>query len=126
MTGPMIGRHQAPWPEQLATIMDDIDPEIRDIVLALNEQGLKTMMSCAGHPGLSGRPGVRGYLWFDSHLDKIELVNRLEAFGLKEIKVEWDDENGKTTIASFTPIGSPKRFSDLGSLVFSLMLPGAS
>ena len=123
MAGPVVGGHQASWTGQLKAVMDNIDPEIRDIVLALNRQGLKKMKSCAGHPALSGCRNVRGYLWFDNHLDKLELIKRLKGYGLKEIKVAWDKENGETTIASFAPIGTPKQFSDFGSLVFSLTLP---
>lgn len=104
--------------------MEDIDPEVRDIILELNRRGLKTIMSCAGHPGLPGFKAIRGYIWFDKHLNKTELTIKLKTFGFEAIKVEWDDEYGETTIASFAPIGLPKRLSNFGSLVFSLTLPG--
>ena len=123
MIKPVVSGSQAQRIEKLKTIMDDIDPEVRDIILGLNMQGLKTLMSCAGHPGLPGFEDLRGYLWFDNHLNKMELISKLKTFGLKNIKVEWDDVYGETTIASFAPIGIPKQFSDLGSLIFSLTLP---
>jgi len=110
--------------EKLKTIINEIDPEIRDIVLELNAKGRKTLMSCAGHPGLQGSRGIRGYIWFENHLGKMELTGELRTLGLKAIKVEWDDEYGETTIASFAPIGLPKQLSDFGSLIFSLTLPG--
>lgn len=107
----------------LKKVLDDIDLEIRDIIVKLNIKGLKTILSCAGHPGLPGFRDIRGYIWFDGHLNKTELISELKTFSLKDIRVEWDDGNGETTIASFAPIGIPKRFSDFGSLVFSLTIP---
>jgi len=123
MEEPVISQHKVSGSELPEAVLVDIDPEIRDIVLALNRQGLRTVMSCSGHPGLSGCPTVRGYLWFDGYIDKDELADKLKDYGLAEIKVARDDENGGTTIASFAPIGTPKRFTDFGSLIFSLILP---
>ena len=123
MVRPVVNGHQAQWIEKLKAVMDDLDLEIRDIIVTLNTQGLRTIMSCAGHPGLPGFKDIRGFIWFANHLNKTELISKLKTFGLKDIKVEWDDENGETTIASFAPIGEPKRFFDFGSLIFSLTLP---
>ena len=123
MVDPLADGCQAPFFEKLKMVADDLDPEIKAVVVELTRKGYQTILSCAGHPGLSGFRDVRGYIWFDTHLNKTELISELKTFNLNDVRVEWDDGNGETTIASFAPIGIPKRFSDFGSLIFSLALP---
>ena len=77
----------------------DIDPEIVDVVMELNEVGLLTVGSCAGHHGgierirdLEGRlvkSRSTGYVNFDRVLstDEIELARKiLEEHGVRGLR----------------------------------------
>lgn len=77
----------------------DIDPEIRTLVISLNEKGYKTYGSCAGHRD-------RGFLVFSNELsskDKEEIKKILNNFGLKNLKE--DKQNKDNCVIYFSPIG---------------------
>lgn len=59
-----------------------IDPEIQDIIEILNEEGLETEFSCAGHPKTGG-PYDRGYITFAREYSPVRVRRILEQLGLK-------------------------------------------
>ncbi|MFC2003557.1 hypothetical protein ACFLV4_06430 [Chloroflexota bacterium] len=65
-----------------------IDPEIADVVVALNEAGFITYGSCAGHNAYIGAGKEMGYFSIEGYRDKERIRRILEAYGLKSIRVE--------------------------------------
>ena len=76
----------------------DVDPEIRRLVIRLNQEGYKTYGSCAGHRD-------RGYIVFKRLSDKSRNIVRSKMinYGLKNIRMY--ERDGLYTIATFNPIG---------------------
>ena len=83
-----------------------LDPEIFDLIRELNGAGFETYMSCAGHCS-------RGYICFKRVYDKAGLIKILEAYGLKNLRIQdrWEDlplyYRGRATMVSFDRIGKP-------------------
>lgn len=83
-----------------------LDPEIFDLIRELNGAGFETYMSCAGHCS-------RGYICFQRVYDKAGLIKILEAYGLKNLRIQdwWEDlpfyYRGRATMVSFDRIGKP-------------------
>jgi len=90
-----------------------LDPEIVDLVMALNEAGFVTYGSCAGHPSYSGEGMMRGYVSFEEYRDKGGIMKILKGYGLRNIRIEYamddsDGYRGEATWVSFDAIGVPK------------------
>jgi len=83
-----------------------LDPEIFDLIRELNGAGFETYMSCAGHCS-------RGYICFKRVDDKAGLIKILEAYGLKNLRIQdWIEDlplyyRGRATMVSFDRIGKP-------------------
>jgi len=83
-----------------------LDPEIFDLIRELNGAGFETYMSCAGHCS-------RGYISFKRIDDKVGLIKILEAYGLKNLRIQdWIEDlplyyRGRATMVSFDRIGKP-------------------
>ena len=83
-----------------------LDPEIFDLIRELNGAGFETYMSCAGHCS-------RGYICFKRVYDKAGLIKILEAYGLKNLRIQDQMEDlelyyrGRATMVSFDRIGKP-------------------
>ena len=95
-----------------------LDPEIVNLIIELNKAGFSTYSSCAGHPGKGTAKGMlRGYIGFERCNDKEGITKILEAYGLRNIRIEDQIEDseeyrGKATLVSFDPIGEPKAGGD--------------
>ena len=107
-----------------------LDPEIVELIIELNEAGFITYGSCAGHPSYSGKGMMRGYIGFEGYNDKEGILKILEAYGLRNIKIEhrMDDSDGyrgKATLVSFDAVGIPKHDYDgiLDKLDYERQLP---
>ncbi len=54
----------------------DVDPEIRNIIIELNENGIKTLGSCAGHS-----PGFwKGFVTIGDTVDNTDIIKLTEIF----------------------------------------------
>jgi len=90
-----------------------LDPEIFDLIRELNGAGFETYMSCAGHCS-------RGYICFKRIDDKAGLIEILEAYGLKNLRIRDMVEDlplyyrGRATMVSFDRIGKPNGEMDYG------------
>ena len=90
-----------------------LDPEIFDLIRELNGAGFETYMSCAGHCS-------RGYICFKRIDDKAGLIKILEAYGLKNLRIQDQVEDlplyyrGRSTMVSFDRIGKPNGEMDDG------------
>jgi len=90
-----------------------LDPEIVELIMELNGAGFETYMSCAGHCS-------RGYICFKRVDDKAGLIKILEAYELKNLRIQdrWEDlplyYRGKATRVSFDRIGKPNGETDDG------------
>lgn len=85
-------------------IPKDLDPELKHLVIELNNSGYKTLSSCAGH--YSEAPYGRGYINLKDKLtlkDEDKLKQILSHYGLSDIKVRWNTQ-GFTDIG-FAPFG---------------------
>ena len=90
-----------------------LDPEIVVLIIELNNAGFITYGSCAGHPSFSGKGMMRGYISFEGYNDKEGIMKILEAYGLRNIRIEHrmdasDGYSGEATLVSFDAIGIPK------------------
>ncbi|MBA7552315.1 hypothetical protein ES705_44873 [subsurface metagenome] len=90
---------------------DDLDPEIREVIIRLNASGFITAGSCAGHRDCPPSHGDRGFISFESVYSHAAIVAALTWYGLKNITVEaiHDIDCGDWTVARFDPVG--KRIS---------------
>lgn len=98
-----------------------LDPEIVELIIELNKAGFSTYMSCAGHRSMAlGKGVLRGFIGFERCNDKESIIKILEAYGLRNIRIEDQIEHadpdfyyaGKATKVSFDPIGEPKWSGD--------------
>ena len=94
-----------------------LDPEIVELIIELNKAGFSTYGSCAGHPSYSGKGMMRGYISFEGYNDKEGIMKILEAYGLRNIRIEYgmddsDNYRGEATLVSFDAIGIPKYSGD--------------
>ena len=98
-----------------------LDPEIVELIIELNKAGFSTYMSCAGHRSMAPSKGMlRGFIGFKRCNDKEGIVKILEAYGLRNIRIEDQIEDadpdfyyrGKATVVSFDPIGEPRAGGD--------------
>jgi len=94
-----------------------LDPEIVELIIDLNKAGFITYGSCAGHPSYSGKGMMRGYIIFEGYKDKEGIMKILEAYGLRNIRIEYglddsDNYRGEATLVSFDAIGIPKYSGD--------------
>lgn len=93
-----------------------LDPQIVELIIELNKAGFSTYISCAGHRSAgTGNGMLRGFIGFERCNGKKGIVKILEAYGLRNIRVEdqiedCDDYRGRVTLVSFDPIGKPKSF----------------
>jgi hypothetical protein len=73
---------------QKYNIIYDIDPQIREFVIALNKKGYRTEGSCAGH-----KRGERGFVTIKGNFEKlnrdnqIKIVNLAKNYGLKNLRL---------------------------------------
>jgi len=95
-----------------------LDPGIVDLIIELNKAGFSTYISCAGHRSAGlGRGMLRGYISFEGYNDKEGIMKILEAYELRNIRIEHrmdasDYYRGEATLVSFDPIGIPKYSGD--------------
>ena len=94
-----------------------LDPEIVGLIIELNRAGFSTYGSCAGHSSYSGKGMMRGYISFEGYNDKEGIMKILEAYGLRNIRIEHlmdasDGYSGEATLVSFDAIGIPKYSGD--------------
>lgn len=99
----------------------DIDPEIRQPVIDLNRQGIRTCGSCAGHPGVCG--AERGFISIGYehherqgtaalHPEVEERIKQtLRSHGLQRVTVDSPSQGRPYVPVKFAPVGRgvPKR-----------------
>lgn len=86
-------------------VMKHIDPEIRQLIKELNEQGLYTMESCAGH-GKSD-PGTILFLQKNPDCNKIRRI--LLKHGLTGLKKDSQPSDSQKVVYEFDPIGKRRK-----------------
>ena len=85
--------------EALAELPDDLDPEIAELVLAMNRIGLRTLGSCAGHgQGERGGPAARSVLIAMENLN-VEVHNSCNCSGTgrQVMELRWGPNGPETT-----------------------------
>ncbi len=88
---------------------DDLDQEIRDIIIKLNSGGFITEGSCAGHRDCPLGHGDRGFICFELGYSNAAIIAALTWYGLKNITLEVRhyDDGGDSIFANFDPVGEP-------------------
>lgn len=95
-----------------------IDPELKPVLIELNEHGYTTDMSCAGHPSeVKGFKTHRGWISFHSVFVTLDVDEILEKHGLTGLAWECGNCGCKHIdvyhlTVSFNPIGKPKDYAE--------------
>jgi len=95
------------WQYQLRRgVLKRIDPEIRPLIQELNEKGLYTVESCAGHRGGLDQ---RGRIFFSKRNPDCTKIRRiLIAYGLTGLKKDKQLSDSQKVVYEFDPIGKPR------------------
>jgi hypothetical protein len=92
--------------------LTDMDPELKQVLIALNDAGFRTISSCAGHPNV---PFPRGSISLSakqySQQEQNEVKRILARYKLPDLKIEFSPSG--STEFTFAPIGRPKTSSEL-------------
>jgi hypothetical protein len=101
--------------ELLVCTVKDIDPEIKPLIVDLNNAGFKTAYSCAGH-AMRPTPSYRGIGYItlvnkqltaeeNTKLRGILADHGLQTLGLRPININYEGERKDFININFLPIG---------------------